>query len=237
MSKNIHISTYAADGGLCLMLSSAPDLKQSASAKSTPLHPHGSSSDGQKCQTSETCETFPLSNATFSQPVSPVRTFPQPDQKADSAAQGLLFGSLSEIALHDADPVFAWLKTQVQFRCEDLTACFPTWKRNTTQQGRLMWKLAHSERPTSAPEFSLLPTPLASDNRDRGDVSNPCIQRRMRIGKQIGLSMLFKGTPCPLCVAGMMGFPNQLARELINFLATQSVTPSPPLSPNQSTNS
>jgi hypothetical protein len=48
---------------------------------------------------------------------------------------------------------------------------------------------------------------MASDNRDRGDTTNPSIQRRMRIGKQIGLSMLFKGAPCPSCVEAMMGWP------------------------------
>jgi hypothetical protein len=58
----------------------------------------------------------------------------------------------------------------------------------------------------------LLPTPLASDNRDRGDCSMPSIQRRMTIGKQIGLSMLFKGTPCPSCVEGMMGLPRDYTR-------------------------
>ena len=58
----------------------------------------------------------------------------------------------------------------------------------------------------------LLPTPLASDYRDRGDCSMPSIQRRMRIGKQVGLSTLFKGTPCPSCVEGMMGFPQDWLR-------------------------
>lgn len=54
---------------------------------------------------------------------------------------------------------------------------------------------------------NLLPTPNASDHRDRGNVSHPSIRRRMRLGKQIGLSMLFEREPCPLCVEGMMGFP------------------------------
>lgn len=54
---------------------------------------------------------------------------------------------------------------------------------------------------------SLLPTPCASDHRNRGDVSNPSIQRRIKIGKQVGLSMLFKGETCPICVENMMGWP------------------------------
>jgi len=35
----------------------------------------------------------------------------------------------------------------------------------------------------------------------------PSMQRRLLIGKQVGLSALFKGVPCPSCVEGMMGFP------------------------------
>jgi len=36
------------------------------------------------------------------------------------------------------------------------------------------------------------PTPCASDNRDRGNMSDPAIQRRIEIGKQVGLSMAVK---------------------------------------------
>lgn len=67
-------------------------------------------------------------------------------------------------------------------------------------------------RLIDATASGLLPTPLASDCRDRGDCSMPSIQRRMRIGKQVGLSTLFKGTPCPSCVEGMMGFPRDWLR-------------------------
>ena len=37
---------------------------------------------------------------------------------------------------------------------------------------------------------NLLPTPSAEDNRDRGNLSQPCIQRRQKMGKQLGLSMV-----------------------------------------------
>ena len=62
-------------------------------------------------------------------------------------------------------------------------------------------------RHTSENDFGLLPTPNASDCLDRGHWGNPAIQRRVTIGKQIGLSMLFKGKPCPSCVEAMMGMP------------------------------
>ncbi len=34
------------------------------------------------------------------------------------------------------------------------------------------------------------PTPQSTDYRDRGNLSNPCIQRRMAMGKQVNLSMM-----------------------------------------------
>lgn len=56
------------------------------------------------------------------------------------------------------------------------------------------------------------PTPNASDNRDRGNMSNPSVQRRIEIGKQIGLSTAVKetssgGTLNPTWVEWLMGFP------------------------------
>ncbi len=36
-------------------------------------------------------------------------------------------------------------------------------------------------------------TPCFGDNRDRGNLSNPSIQRRLRIGKQLNLSMVVSG--------------------------------------------
>ena len=56
------------------------------------------------------------------------------------------------------------------------------------------------------------PTPTASDNRDRGNMSDQSIQRRIAIGKQIGLSTAVKetqigGTLNPTWVEWLMGFP------------------------------
>ena len=68
------------------------------------------------------------------------------------------------------------------------------------------------QRPALVPfikeqDSGLLPTPNASDYRDRGNLLHPCIQRRRSLGKQIGLSMIFWKEVCPSCVEGMMGFP------------------------------
>ena len=60
--------------------------------------------------------------------------------------------------------------------------------------------------PMPATGFGLLPTPQASDNRNRGTYGKtPAITRRVAIGKQLMLSMLFDGAPCPHCVENMMG--------------------------------
>ncbi len=57
----------------------------------------------------------------------------------------------------------------------------------------------------------LWPTPSASDNRDRGNLSNACVQRRMRIGKQLMLSQVVSdqsGQLNPRWVEWLMGFPD-----------------------------
>jgi len=54
------------------------------------------------------------------------------------------------------------------------------------------------------------PTPQSSDNRDRGNMSNPSIQRRVAIGKQISLSQSVhptSGQLNPTWVEWLMGWP------------------------------
>lgn len=56
------------------------------------------------------------------------------------------------------------------------------------------------------------PTPQASDNRDRGNMSDKSIQRRIAIGKQIGLSTVVKeskggGSLNPTWTEWLMGWP------------------------------
>jgi hypothetical protein len=58
----------------------------------------------------------------------------------------------------------------------------------------------------------LLPTPNASDNRDRGSIENKCVQNRIKKGKQISLSMTINSKEAgrklhPNFVEWMMGFP------------------------------
>jgi hypothetical protein len=63
----------------------------------------------------------------------------------------------------------------------------------------------------------MLPTPAAEDNRDRGKISDPAVQRRISMGKQVGLTCHMKEIGYqktgansqlnPRFVAEMMGFP------------------------------
>jgi hypothetical protein len=53
----------------------------------------------------------------------------------------------------------------------------------------------------------LLPTPVASDDRDRGGPKDKSVQRRLEIGKQVGLTMMVDGQLNPRFVLEMMGFP------------------------------
>ena len=52
-----------------------------------------------------------------------------------------------------------------------------------------------------------LPTPCASDNRDRGGPKDNSVQRRMNLGKQINLSQYWNGRLNPQFVEQMMGYP------------------------------
>jgi hypothetical protein len=76
--------------------------------------------------------------------------------------------------------------------------------------GTLAQEIMSGYKPTMA-KLGMLPTPSASDNRDRGHLGNPAIQRRIEIGKQIGLTMIMNDGQAsqlnPRFVAEMMGFP------------------------------
>jgi DNA (cytosine-5)-methyltransferase 1 len=79
-----------------------------------------------------------------------------------------------------------------------------------------LWEQTMSEHLTREKEYGLLeetfPTPMASDNRDRGNISDPSIQRRIKLGKQISLTMAVKkekggGSLNPRWTEWLMGFP------------------------------
>ena len=110
-----------------------------------------------------------------------------------------------------------WLKTssgfcqQVMFGENCSEAFCETWPRSgmVTSSG-IAYRLPSAERVTSAPGSGFWPTPQASDNRDRGNLSTPAIQRRLSRGKQLMLSMVVShdsGRLNPEWVEWLMGYP------------------------------
>ena len=85
---------------------------------------------------------------------------------------------------------------------------------------------------TSVGGSNARPTPNAIDSRDRGNMSNPAIQRRAEIGKQLNLSMVVhptSGKLSPDWVEWLMGFP-------IGFTVSKDwVTPKSHSKPQQHT--
>ena len=85
-------------------------------------------------------------------------------------------------------------------------SCTPEYrdKRNATTGGKpLSWVVRHQKQ-------KYWPTPSAGDDRDRGNLSTPAIQRRAEKGKQLNLSMVVSetsGALNPTWVEWLMGFP------------------------------
>jgi hypothetical protein len=75
------------------------------------------------------------------------------------------------------------------------------------------------------------PTPQASDNRDRGNMSNPSVQRRVEIGKQISLSQSVhptSGQLNPTWTEWLMGWPLEWT-DLKPLATDKSPSVQPPL--------
>jgi hypothetical protein len=87
----------------------------------------------------------------------------------------------------------------------------PTWPTPTAHMSKET--NAPSEHKRNTPTLTAQvnwPTPNASDYRDRGNMSNPCVQKRMDVGKQLGLSMVVhptSGKLNPEWVEWLMGWP------------------------------
>jgi hypothetical protein len=85
-------------------------------------------------------------------------------------------------------------------------SCTPEFaeKRNQRKVGLpLSWAVKHGKQ-------RFWPTPSAGDDRDRGNLSSPAIQRRAAKGKQLNLSMVVSsesGALNPTWVEWLMGFP------------------------------
>ena len=80
-----------------------------------------------------------------------------------------------------------------------------------TETGRRLSKDGKSSHSLNlADKVRMFPTPNASDNRNRGNLSNPAVQRRLKKGKQLGLSMVVSPVSVqlnPEWVEWLMGYP------------------------------
>ena len=81
-------------------------------------------------------------------------------------------------------PKYSIFRLQQSERGIDATGSFSSASR--------MLKLLPTPTTQEADTVKLLPTPLASDQKDRGGMYTPCQQRRIALGRQIGLSSLVK---------------------------------------------
>jgi len=84
--------------------------------------------------------------------------------------------------------------------------------RKTVPPGSLAEQVKYGYPITDMRQEKMWPTPNASDNRDRGNLSDPAIQSRIALGKQVNLSMAVKdepkkGTLNPEWVEWLMGYP------------------------------
>lgn len=129
----------------------------------------------------------------------------QEDEK-ESKMRDIYGLTLDELLQQDG-PLGVFSRMLLDTKLWDSTRSYPTWHQKATPANRSLFQLVPLERHTGETVSGLLPTPLASDSIDRGNLSNPSAQRRLDLGKQVGLSYLFKGTPCPTCVENMMGYP------------------------------
>jgi hypothetical protein len=98
----------------------------------------------------------------------------------------------------------SWRTSQVSLLADSMTS-LQVWPRSGMTRNGMLFQHVRWVRHTCDVECSLLPTPQASDHRDRGSLA--VMERRIRIGKQVMLSMLFERAPCPSCVERIMGFP------------------------------
>jgi len=109
------------------------------------------------------------------------------------------------------NPDGLWQKMFVQLLHQNLsqysTKYAHRWSLRGTKFHRYLFLLRRLGQNTKGTGFGLLPTPNAEDCRDRGNLEMKAIIRRQEIGKQVGLSAYFKGSPCPICLSMIMGFP------------------------------
>ena len=101
-------------------------------------------------------------------------------------------------------------KTSQHCLVEGLDVFLETWPRSGMMRNGIAYQLPPLALRTDGIESGLWPTPQASDNRDRGNLSSGAVKRRREKGKQISLSQSVSevsGQLNPTWVEWLMGFP------------------------------
>ena len=88
---------------------------------------------------------------------------------------------------------YSWKTAQCSL-LEDSAECLETWPRSGMTRNGVAYLRKPLEPNTKGKGYGLWPTPQASDNRDRGSWDDPSVQRRVTMGKQVGLTMIAQGT-------------------------------------------
>ena len=141
-----------------------------------------------------------------------VKIFQQRAEVAGSQEQDQGFGTSSTVLSKKSNRATRLSKTFQPFALEDWIKSSGASLRSGMTRNGIVYPLPPLARLTDGIASGLWPTPQASDHRDRGCLEDPSVQRRIRIGKQIGLSVAVKkvrgrGTLNPTWVEWLMGFP------------------------------
>ena len=104
-------------------------------------------------------------------------------------------GPSSSISLESANlQQFLGSRLQAQLGTNGSTIYKLTWKNKTTPRqwsySQLVASALRKKETDCGLQHKGWPTPCANDNRDRGKWKDPVVQRRIKIGKSIELSML-----------------------------------------------
>lgn len=155
---------------------------------------------------SKQTELFPTSSSAASR----ARTFRSPEKALGWLESAAAYGLSIPVSLASYDqPTSSW-KTSQLCLVEGLETFSETWPRSGMTRSGIAFQLPDLVPITDGIASGLLPTPTASDNRDRGNLSSPSVQRRISIGKQLMLSQVVSDTSGalnPPWVEWLMGFP------------------------------
>lgn len=106
--------------------------------------------------------------------------------------------------IHDT----SFSKTFLESSAWGSAICYLNWRHSVIPcTSRLYFQLVPSTPRTDETGFGLWPTPTASDTRDRGGPSTPCVRKRAELGKQLNLSHYVDGPLNPAWVEWLMGYP------------------------------